>query len=200
MGLAGLKEIEHWSTKPQEYTLFDLKAVVNSFLTSLHLQKHVSTRVDDNEKLHYYINKTEIGTVCAIDKSMREAFEIKVPAFAAEFSISEIYNLRQNLPAGKYEPVSKFPAFDFDFGVIVDNAIRAEALLNTITQNAGKTLDNIQIFDVFESESLGKNKKNIAFRLSFLDKNKTLTINDVEPIIEKVLKVLDKKFSAKLRS
>jgi len=83
--------------------------------------------------------------------------------------------------------------------VIVNASLRAEALLQQIKETAGEQLDDMQVFDVFEGESIGENKKNIAFRLSFLDKNKTLTIKDVEPIIEKVLKVLDDKFSAKLR-
>jgi phenylalanyl-tRNA synthetase beta chain len=95
--------------------------------------------------------------------------------------------------------VPKFPAFEFDFGVIVDKSVTAQQLLDKITETAGPRLDDIQVFDVFEDESLGENKKNIAFRLLMRDQNKTLTINDVEPIIEKVLDVLDDYYSAKLR-
>ncbi|MDZ7714806.1 MAG: hypothetical protein U5J95_01205 [Balneolaceae bacterium] len=72
--------------------------------------------------------------------------------------------------------------------------------MDQIKETAPDTLQNLNIFDVFEGESLGENKKSLAFRLSFIDKNKTLTIKEVEPIIEKILKVLNKRFSAKLRS
>ncbi len=199
-GLAGLRTIEHWNTEPQEYSIFDLKAVVNSFLSTLDLHNYVSTSVDDNNHLTYYIGDRLIGELFAVGQSLRQAFEIEVPAFAAEFSVSTIYHIKQDLPSSFYEPVSKFPAFEFDFAVIVDSAIRAETLLQQIKQTAGKKLHNIRVFDVFEGKVLGDNKKSIAFRLSFLDKNKTLTINDVEPIIKKVLKTLDNKYSAKLRS
>ncbi|HYW34575.1 MAG TPA: phenylalanine--tRNA ligase subunit beta [Balneolaceae bacterium] len=199
-GLAGLKNIEHWQTDPQKYTIFDLKAAINSFLTTLDLDTHVSTDVDENNHLTYFINDTSFGEAYAVDQSLREVFEFDAPAFVAEFSISKIYKLKQNLPVATYEPVSKFPAFEFDFAVIVDNTVRAQTLLKQIAATAGDKLDDIQIFDVFEGESLGKDKKSIAFRLSFLDKNKTLTINDIEPIIKKVLDELYDKFSAKLRS
>lgn len=200
LGMAGLKQIEHWSNDPQGYSVFDLKAVINSFLTSLNIKEHISTRADDKGHLIYSINGTIIGELYEVNETLRGAYDIEVPVFSAEFSISTIHELKKKLKSASYQPVSKFPAFEFDFGVIVDSNLRAEQLLEEIKQTAGEQLNDIQIFDVFEGKSLGENKKNIAFRLSFLAKNKTLTINDVEPIIEKVLKVLDDKFSAKLRA
>src|SRR5699024_5776466 len=132
--------------------------------------------------------------------SLKEAFELKVPAFVAEFSVSKIFRIKQELTEPCYQPVPKFPAFEFDFAVTVDLNILAQDLLHQIKKNAGKQLIDIQIFDVFESEVIGKGKKSIAFRLSFIDKKKTLTINEIEPIIKKILNVLENKFSAKLRS
>ncbi len=199
-GLAGLKTIEHWQTEPQEYSIFDLKAAIQSFFTSLGLGNRLSNKIDWNNHLIYSINDTTIGKLFAVEQSLREAFEIEMPAFVAEFSTSEIYKVKQQLPASSYEPVSKFPSFEFDFAVVVNASIRAQQLLQQIRQSAGKNLADIQIFDVFEGESLGENKKSIAFRLSFIDKKKTLTINDIEPIIKKVLKALEKTFAAKLRS
>jgi phenylalanyl-tRNA synthetase beta chain len=58
---------------------------------------------------------------------------------------------------------------------------------------------SLDIFDVFEGESIGKDKKSIAFRLNFIDPNKTLNIKVVEPIIQRIVKTLQKQFSAKLR-
>ncbi|MEX0770055.1 MAG: hypothetical protein WD035_04930, partial [Balneolaceae bacterium] len=49
-------------------------------------------------------------------------------------------------------------------------------------------------------ENLGKGKKSIAFRLTFLDSNKTLTIKDVEPVVQKIVQVLKSKTGARLRS
>lgn len=199
MGVAGFKTVEHWNTDPAHYDLFDLKATVTSLLKQLDLYSHVETE-EENGRLIYRIGKLEIGSLYRVARETLEDLELEQPAFAAEFSITRVEHLLEKLPQRKYEPVSKYPSFEFDLAVVVDTAVSAGDMTKEIEEAAGDRLQNIQIFDVFEDESIGKNRKSIAFRLSFLDKNKTLTIKEVEPIIDKVLKALEKRFSAKLRS
>ncbi len=200
LGIAGFKQLEHWRTEPETYDVFDLKAPVESFLHQFVSPRHINTSKTSAKELAYYITETEIGKLFEVEQEMLEVYEISEPAYVAEFSLTRIYKALQDIAPHSYQPVSKFPAFDFDFAVVVDSDIPAGKLLKTIEQNAGEKLKDLDIFDVFEGESLGNNKKSLAFRLSFVDKNKTLTINEVEPIIEKVLKVLEERFSAKLRS
>lgn len=199
MGLAGFKHIDHWKTEPELYDIFDLKASLHSFLKQFVPERSIITS-EEAGKLFYAINDQHIGSLFRVDKDLLDVYEIKHPAFAAEISLSRLSQALENADENGYEPVPKFPSFDFDFAVIVDSEVPAGSLLKTIEEHAGDSLKELDIFDVFEGESLGSNKKSLAFRLSFVDKNKTLTINEVEPIIEKVLKALDKKYSAKLRS
>jgi len=160
----------------------------------------VEQSVDNQNILHYHINDRRIGKLHNVSDEMLNHYDIELPAMVAELSLTQIHKERQRMGEQPYESVSKFPAFDFDFAVIVDSSIRAGELLKTIRQTAGASLEELQVFDVFESSSLGEGKKSIAFRLSFLDKNKTLTIKDIEPIIKKVVKALEKQYSANLRS
>ncbi len=198
-GLAGFKTIEHWKTHPEHYDVFDLKAPVENFLRQFNLSEFLNQEADQNNRLLYTYEDVEIGQIFEIPQNLRENYDIELPAFAAELSLTKIQEVREQIGSQEYEPVSKFPAFDFDFGVVVDSHVKAGDLLKTIEDTAGDSLKELDVFDVFEGESLGENKKSIAFRLSFLDKEKTLTIKDVEPIINKVLKVLEKQYSAKLR-
>lgn len=200
LGIAGRKTKEHWKTEPLNYDVFDLKAPVRSILQQLGVYDVIDQEADENNTLIYSYKGQEVGKLFAIDDEMLETFEIELPAAAAEFSLSRIEKIRQQISLPGYSPVSKFPSFEFDFAVVVDSSVRAGELLKSIKDTAGESLEDLDVFDVFEGESLGENKKSIAFRLSFLDKNKTLTIKDVEPIIKKVLDVLEKKYSAKLRS
>ena len=84
--------------------------------------------------------------------------------------------------------------------MIVNGSVTAGSLIDAIKSKAGKSLQNIEIFDVFEGESIGSGNKSLAFRLNFLDPNKTLNIKEVEPIIKRIVKYLEKEFSAKLRA
>jgi len=103
------------------------------------------------------------------------------------------------IPAHNFQAVPKFPAFEFDFAVIVPQQVTAGELMEVIKEKAGDQLQDIDIFDVFEGESIGEGNKSLAFRLQFLDRNKTLNIKQVEPIIQRIVKSLEKQFSAKLR-
>ncbi len=199
LGLAGFKHIDHWKTDPELYDIFDLKATLHSFLKQFVPESAIENS-ENGHALLYSINGREIGRLFPVDQSLLKVYEIKHPAYAAEISLSRLSKALEGVEETGYEPVPKFPSFDFDFAVIVDSKVPAGKLLKTIIDQAGDSLKELDIFDVFEGESLGKNKKSLAFRLSFVDKNKTLTINEVEPIIEKILKALDKKYSAKLRS
>jgi phenylalanyl-tRNA synthetase beta chain len=131
---------------------------------------------------------------------MLDVYDIEHKTYIAEFSLDKISEALAKHKAKSFTPIPKFPAFEFDFAVIVEQEVSAGDLMNSIKSNAGNTLNNIDIFDVFEDESIGEGNKSIAFRLNFIDPNKTLNIKEVEPIIQRVVKSLEKQFSAKLRS
>ncbi|MDZ7694074.1 MAG: phenylalanine--tRNA ligase subunit beta [Balneolaceae bacterium] len=199
VGIAGNKDIEYWNTDPEPYNIFDLKKSISALLKQLGLHQHIDTS-QENGALIYSANDLVLGSLFEVDQQMLDNLEIEQPTFAAEFSLTKIETLLADLPDSSYEAVSKYPSFEFDLAVVVNTTVAAGEMMKAIEQVAGSTLQSIDVFDVFEGESIGKGNKSVAFRLSFLDKNKTLTINDVEPIIEKVLKALENEYSAKLRS
>tara|TARA_R110002124_G_scaffold286310_1_gene466846 strand:- start:27420 stop:30509 length:3090 start_codon:yes stop_codon:yes gene_type:complete len=200
LGLSGDKHIEHWTGKATPFTIFDLKSEVEAFFTKLGLSGNLKTSTKDESTLSYSYKKIELGTVKEVSESLKEVYDIEQDIFIAEFSLDRISEALTKKKAHSFTPIPKFPSFEFDFAVIVNESISAGDLMTSIKSNAGNTLKNIDIFDVFEGDSIGQGNKSIAFRLNFIDPNKTLNIKEVEPIIKRVVKSLEKQFSAKLRS
>ena len=159
----------------------------------------ISTSVED-EDLIYFSNGIRLGALKVIGKDLKKIYDIETPVFVAELSVQAISEAISKLPSKTYKPIPKFPGFEFDFAVIVNGSVTAGSLIDAIKSKAGKSLQNIEIFDVFEGESIGSGNKSLAFRLNFLDPNKTLNIKEVEPIIKRIVKYLEKEFSAKLRA
>ena len=197
-GLSGSKTTEHWSAKPKEYSAFDLKSQLNGLFTKLELLEGISSK-EEKDSLIYSYGDIILGTLQSPSKELKKTYDLEPAAFVAEFSVNAIAEAMKKVPAKSYKPIPKFPGFEFDIALIVDSGITAGELMHSITSKAGNTLQNIEIFDVFEGESIGEGKKSLAFRLNFLDPNKTLNIKEVEPIIQRVIKTLEKQFSAKLR-
>ncbi|MDZ7773723.1 MAG: phenylalanine--tRNA ligase subunit beta [Balneolaceae bacterium] len=201
MGLGGWKSIEHWNSEPEHYDFFDLKGDVEHMLRQMDVPQWTA-EADSGDRLHYRSGGQRLGTLFRIAPALLSDYEIERPCFAAEFSLEAIHEARRAAKPGEsaYRPVSIYPPFEFDFAVVVNASVAAGDLLEVIRMEAGESLRDLQVFDVFEGESIGEENKSLAFRLNFVDENKTLTIKDVEPIINKVLKELETRFSAQLRS
>ncbi len=198
-GLAGLKQKEHWTSKPVSYFIFDLKSVIDAFFIKLGLHTNIKSEEKDGALL-YTCKGIQLGKLEEISENLQKKYDLDENAFVAELTINGISEAKAKIKEASFKPVPKFPEFEFDFAVVVDQDTAAGELMKVIKSNAGNTLKSIDIFDVFEGDSIGKGKKSIAFRLNFIDPNKTLNIKEVEPIIQRVVKTLEKQFSAKLRS
>jgi phenylalanyl-tRNA synthetase beta chain len=198
-GLAGLKNKDTWSESAESYTVFDLKSLVHAFFKKLNLLEHLSSKASDEQTLEYYWGEKKIGSLFLPSDDLKKAYDFKQDAFVAELSVTAISEALAVIPESTFKSVPKFPSFEFDFAVIVSQSVTAGELMEVIVEKAGDQLESIDIFDVFEGESIGEGNKSLAFRLNFLDPNKTLNIKEVEPIIQRIVKSLENDFSAKLR-
>ena len=211
VGLAGLKTQDNWKTDSKSVDLFDLKSHITAMLEQLHVAHLVDTHLTaDNNLIFTWQDadgkKVEVGNITALDHDTLKSYDIDVelPVYYAEFSFDVIKDIRKSSASesdgSQFEPVPKYPVFEFDLALVVDKSVPAGTLMNTISKTAGENLHDLKVFDLFEGESIGEDNKSIAFTLTFLDRSKTLTINDVQPIINDVLKKLKKECGAELRS
>lgn len=200
IGISGLKQTEHWSAEVRPYTFMDLKTLVHHFFLKLNLDAHLESEMADEQTLIYSYKGREVGTLFEVGKELKKIYDIDHNTFVAELSLSAIHEILEAIPPKTFKAVPKYPVFEFDFAVVIDKNIAAGQVIDEIKKHAGNLLESIDIFDVFEGEAIGNANKSIAFRLNFIDPNKTLNIKDVEPIIQRILKQLENKFSAKLRS
>jgi phenylalanyl-tRNA synthetase beta chain len=199
MGVAGQKESGFWHEEARAYTAFDLKRMVSALLTQLGVDQP-TTSLNERGELEYHIEDTFIGRIQEVPKPLKEHYDIEADTFMAEFDLTVLEALLKDQTEEGYQPIPKFPSVEFDIALIVDTSVPAVQLTDQIREIAGDVLHEIRIFDVFEGESIGEDKKSIAYRMHFLDRSKTLTLKDIEPIIEKITKQLDQQFGAKLRS
>lgn len=99
----------------------------------------------------------------------------------------------------KYVEVPKFPAVERDIAVVIEESIEVGQIEKIITKKAKKLLESMQLFDIYRDEKLGENKKSVAYSLIFRDKNKTLSDEEINTIMEAVVCELQKELGAELR-
>jgi phenylalanyl-tRNA synthetase beta chain len=99
----------------------------------------------------------------------------------------------------KFE-VSDYQKSERDFAFVVDKEVKAQDLINAISSVDQKLISNINVFDVYEGENIPENQKSIAISVTIQSSEKTLNDSDLENINNSIIKTVENKTGAKIRS
>ena len=106
-----------------------------------------------------------------VNKKVLNIFSIKQETLFAVLNWQLLSGLAEKNKI-EFSELSKFPAVQRDLAIVVPKKIKYEDVKNSITKTGLVTLREIQLFDIFESEKLGADKKSIAISLTFFDEEK----------------------------
>ena len=98
-----------------------------------------------------------------------------------------------------YENIIKYPANTRDISMLVPKELPVGSLEDVIEKKGGHMLDEYHLFDIYEGEQVAEGLKSVAYSLSFRAKDRTLTNEEVDEVMEKILEGL-KELGAELRS
>ncbi|MBK98208.1 MAG: phenylalanine--tRNA ligase subunit beta [Balneola sp.] len=200
IGLAGQRHEDHWLSPSSKYTFMDAKSLVHSLWVSLGVDHRINEKIDGYNSLHYYMGKKYLGNLSQVSKTLQTIYELDEAVYFAEFNVQLIHEARRNIGVPTLKKIPRYPGIEYDISLIMDREIMAGTIETEICNMGTNLLKKVCIFDVYEGKNILNNKKSIAYRLYFSDPNKTLNISDIEPIIEKVVRSLNKKYNIELRS
>lgn len=126
-----------------------------------------------------------------------ENYGIGVKAYAAKLEIPEMMELSDGERV--YKPLPKFPATTRDIAVVCDDGLSAASIEKTIKSAVGNTLESIELFDVYKGKQVGEGKKSLAFAISMRSHEGTLTDEQADAAMKRVIKELSK-LGAELRA
>ena len=99
----------------------------------------------------------------------------------------------------KFKEISKFPSVKKDIAVIIDKEKTSGEVAMAIKKAASNLLTKVELFDVYTGANIDENKKSLAYSLTFEDSKKTLTDEEINKEMEKIIEFLSKKLNAELR-
>ena len=138
-----------------------------------------------------------VGSFGKVHPKVCKNFDMSEYTFYAELNLDIITSLK----AKKHEVkmLSKFPAVDRDLAIVCDETVTVEQVLECVKKSCGKLYYSSKVFDIYRSEQLGENKKSIAFSFKLISYDKTLTDEEINQTVNKILKDLKYKLGAVLR-
>jgi phenylalanyl-tRNA synthetase beta chain len=97
-----------------------------------------------------------------------------------------------------YQPVPRFPAVPRDIAIVLDYNIPHEKVLEAI--ESSPLVVGVKLFDVYSGKQVPEGKKSLAYSIVFQSPDHTLTDDEVNKVMEKIVACLAKDFGATLRA
>ena len=136
-----------------------------------------------------YFGDAKIGYMGQVHPLTAAEFECPADSFVAVIDVEPLCERYVEIPKSRELP--KFPGVMRDIAVVVDKSVPQGDILDIIRQRGGRLLESAELFDCYEGIQVGLNKKSLAYSLSFRDPQRTLTDEDVEKAMRKILNGLE---------
>lgn len=199
--ITGQQSPESWIQEQRRTDYFFLKGMVDMLLHKCGIQKKSIVDAAGSPweyAIQYETGKVVVATFGKVDEKIATAFDIKRDVFYAELDAAALLRLsKQTL---KYSPLPKFPAVRRDLALVIDSHIQYSEIEQIAYKNAGGLLKNVNLFDVYADEKLGKGKKSYAVSFVFLDEQKTLTDGDVDTVVSGMVQAFQSQLNANIRN
>jgi phenylalanyl-tRNA synthetase beta chain len=188
-----LASAANWrSGKSRGIDLFDLKGALKSVVPELSFRKTnfpdfaLAVEIWSGDRM------VGFGGQVAANKAAAPG-----GVLVAELHADLVFNTRE--PAKKFREIEKFPAVQRDIAMIVPEKISHEDIEGVIRGGNEPLLESVELFDLFEGGDFGPARKSLAYSLTYRDKARTLTNEEVTATHAKIRERLQRELGAELR-
>lgn len=194
--LTGLWVDHPWQGERVKADFFTAKGILEQLFAKLGLKNRIRFVKGEPEGFHpgqtaeILFDGEAIGVIGKIHPAMEKNWDIK-DVFAAEIILAKL--LRAENEPLVYSQVPRFPSVSRDIALVCGKDLSAGELKETIVAAGGKLLTDAKVFDVYEGEKMDADKKSVAFSLTFSDPERTLTDEEIDRALERILRALEEK-------
>ena len=199
--ITGNKTADSWRSKAQASDIYFLKGIVEGIFKLIGFENLEWTAMSDNKldhALQVSVEGNKIAKGGIVSKDELSRFDIKQPVLFASFDWQMLEILIQGKSIRIKELPKQLPVYR-DLAMIVSKDLPYESVENTIRAMSIDRLKEIKLFDIFESEKLGTDKKSLAINFTFLDEEKTLTDKEIDSMMNQLMNTLTKDINAEIR-
>ena len=131
-----------------------------------------------------------VGVIGQLHPEAAENYDIKSEVYVAVLNMDALVMLSDF--DIKYQGIAKYPGSTRDLSLVCDKSIFVGQIEAVIKKCGGKLLESYSLFDVYEGEQIEAGKKSVAYTMTFRAADRTLSDEEVNKVIDKILKELSK--------
>ncbi|NQD37231.1 phenylalanine--tRNA ligase subunit beta [Permianibacter sp. IMCC34836] len=203
--VTGAREPLQWnhgsgSGKQDSFDFYDLKGDIEALL-AMGGERKVEFRVGSHPALHpgqtaeVVVDGKAIGLLGALHPEKVKELDLPTDVFVFELAL---VSLSEGV-VPRYRELSRFPGVGRDLALVVDESLPVEALLQVVRDQAGESLEELRVFDIYRGKGIDLGRKSVAVGLIFRHPSRTLTDSDVATLMDAILAGLKAQCGAQLR-
>ena len=177
----------------QMINFFDIKGVAEELLDFLGYSgrysfvnpKNMPTEFHPGQTAEISVNNDIVGILGRIHPSIEQE-----DVFVMEINLDKLLN--KKVGKMKFKEISKFPSIKKDLSIVVNKDIPSKDIELRIKKKAGKLLQDINVYDLYEGKNILANMKSLTYSLTFGDPNRTLLDEEINTIMDNIISDLEK--------
>jgi phenylalanyl-tRNA synthetase beta chain len=132
-----------------------------------------------------------------VSPAVMESFDLKTVVYFIECDITGYLQMQR--PTPHYFSLPRYPAVLRDFCFVMPETLSAGTIADEI-RSLSPLIASITPFDLYRGEKIGTGLKSIAYSVQFRSGDATLSEKEVDPLCATIIRTIELKFGAKLRT
>jgi phenylalanyl-tRNA synthetase beta chain len=188
---------EQWGASSRRVDFFDLKGDLERFFGhSLDTRRGTHSALHPGQSAEIWVDGQAVGWIGALHPRLVQAFDL--PAVPMLFELDSQMLSQRDLP--RHASLSRFPLVRRDLAFVLDVHTPAGELLTALREVAPGSVQSIEVFDDYRGKGVAENQKSLAIRVVMQDTERTLTDQDVEDAVQKLVSAALRQCNAALRA
>ena len=191
----------NWNTAVKKVDIFYVKGICTAIFKLAGLTDFKWVQKEDRElveNMEAVCREQVVAKAGRVNASLQNLFSIKQPVFYLSVDWDKLLALSLRKET-VYKPVARFPQVHRDLSIVLNKGIAYQHVEELVHSLKLKKLIDLQLFDVFESEKLGKDKKSLAISFTFSDKERTLVDKEIDGMMKSIIDKLETELQAEIR-
>lgn len=201
--LTGNTNVQSWNSKAEPTDFFRIKSAVEMILSRLgadpdNLSRAESSKTCFAESVTYLHNNKVLAEAGKVSKSYLLKFDIRQDVYYGHIDWDLLLKITRNNSIS-FSELPKYPSVRRDLALLIDRSVKFSQIRDIALKTERNILKEINLFDVYESDSLGENKKSYAVSFILRDDLKTLTDKNIEKVMNNLVRAYTKEINAQIR-
>ena len=202
--LSGLRRPPGWYESSQAVDFFDAKGALEALCMHLGIRdlrwsaKSPAPYLNPEAAARIQAADLYLGDLGEVHPHVVESFDLKGPVYLFDLDFDLL--MEKTVSEKKFQPLPRFPAINRDLAIVVADSVAAQDLLDYLEEHRPPYAESITLFDQYRGTQVAKDRKSLAFRITYRSAERSLTDLEVNEIHQDLSHQVVEAFEAHLRS